>query len=221
MNFYTFYTPSHKGLYRDFFLPYFPLKDFDLHALEFPQEERSGVYGTKGFNRTVVKKIELLVDACGNNMGKTIVYGDCDIQFFENSHLLKENVIKEISSLDMIFQQDGRPSSTHNLCSGFFAFRCNDLVLNFLNHVLARVPKYKEDQFVINSQIKKFPIKHGFFSDKFYTHARDNQWENWDGIRPLNIKTNLKDILVHHANWTLGVDNKIKLLNFIKNAREE
>ena len=27
-----------------------------------------------------------------------------------------------------------------------------------------------------------------------------------------------KTILMHHANWTAGVENKIKLLNFVKEA---
>jgi hypothetical protein len=25
-----------------------------------------------------------------------------------------------------------------------------------------------------------------------------------------------KDIIIHHANWTVGIDNKIKLLDIVK-----
>ena len=67
----------------------------------------------------------------------------------------------------------------------------------------------KEDQKTLNEQI--YLCKSKFLSRKFFTIAH-SIGRVWDGIE-VDIPG---DILVHHANWTVGINNKIKLLNMVR-----
>jgi hypothetical protein len=70
-------------------------------------------------------------------------------------------------------------------------------------------PNYN-DQAALNENLSM--VKYLSLSHKFYTTAQTTHML-WDNNYNINIPT---DILVHHANWTHGVSNKIKLLNFVR-----
>ena len=59
-------------------------------------------------------------------------------------------------------------------------------------------------------------IKFDLLPKEFFTYGVFNNGE-WD--YPENNIIDFKipsDIIFHHANWTIGIDNKLKLLNFVK-----
>lgn len=66
------------------------------------------------------------------------------------------------------------------------------------------------DQIALNENLDQ--VKHGLLSHKFYTIAHSKQ-KLWDKDYNISVPS---DLLVHHANWTHGIENKIALLNFIK-----
>ena len=53
--------------------------------------------------------------------------------------------------------------------------------------------------------------KHKFLSKRFFTfgHIVPRPWNGED----FDIRN---DILVHHANWVAGIDNKIKILDLVR-----
>ena len=213
MKFYTFYTPSHKCLYEEFFLPNFPNSQFSLITKEFNQECPSGSYCSDGWNNTMRRKLSLIINGLKDNLGDMIVHGDCDIQFFPQNGDIKSTLIEELGDNDMAFQSDGT-----RLCAGFFISRCTDKVVSLFEEIDERLDEFLEDQDAMNKLLPSSGISYESLSSKFYTVAMDNQWRVYNGDMSFNIQAGREtDILVHHANYTVGLDNKVALLKAVKN----
>lgn len=199
MKIYTIYSDSHEVLYNDYFLKTLP-NEFDLISTKIPQECQTGDFYNDGWNRTCYRKVELFIKACEDNMGENFIFSDVDIQFFGN---IKDILLEELGDYDIACQND-----TSNIyCSGFFICNANERTLNMFKRMKDNYNK--EDQTSLNQEI--YLSKSKFLSRKFFTigHITNSIWNGQDVEIP-------KDILVHHANWTIGINNKIKLLNIVK-----
>jgi hypothetical protein len=199
MKIYTIYSDSHRLLYNDYFLKTLP-NEFDLICNEIPQECSTGDFYEQGWDLTCYRKVELFIKACEDNMGKKFIFSDVDIQFFGN---IKDILIEELGDYDIACQND-----TGNIyCSGFFICDANERTLNMFK--MMKENYNKEDQTSLNQQIHFCKSK--FLSNRFFTigHITHSVWNGQD----IDIPT---DILVHHANWTVGIDNKINLLNMVR-----
>ena len=205
MNLYSVFTPSHREMYEKYFLPSLP-DEFVVHAKEIPQECPTGSFYQEGWDRTCYRKVEHFIEICKENFGDMFIFSDVDIQFFGK---FKDVMIEELGDCDIACQDDYSTFS-----SGFFICKCNDTTLEMFENM----KKFynKEDQTSLNDQIHI--CKHKFLPrGKFFTfgHIVPRPWQGEDFDVP-------EDILVHHANWVAGIDNKIKILDLVKekvNAR--
>lgn len=200
MKLYTMFTNSHKEMYENYFLPSLP-DEFELVAIEMPQECSSGFFYSAGWSETCFRKIEIFIKACEENENDTFVFSDVDIQFFGN---IKDTLVSELGDFDIACQND----TGNYYCSGFFICRSNDRTLNMFKSM--RDNYHKEDQTSLNENIHLCKSK--FLSRKFFTiaHITNAVWKGEDVYVP-------EFILMHHANWTEGIDNKKKLLDMVKN----
>lgn len=200
MKVYTAFSESHKVFYDNYFLPTLP-KDLTLIKVDLPQTCKSGVYFSKGWAEFCYKKTELFLKACEENKNEYFVFSDVDIQFFNEE--LADTLIKEIEDYDLACQYDGRGL----YCSGFFVCKSNKKTINMFNTINKKY--IHDDQKSLNKYINLCNAK--FLSSRFYTVGQtiNEPWTNQTFLIP-------KDILVHHANWTVGIDNKIKLLEKVK-----
>ena len=220
MKLYTFYTDSHLKLLMSYLLPSIEYNgsQFDVAVYKVPQYCQSGDYMQNGWIQTMIRKVEYHIKSCQENMDKIFIYSDCDVQF-----LGKENIIdvitKEIDEYDIACQDDVYPFHNHNTyCAGFFACKGNQRTLDFFHKILHDIHRNKSwlhDQEALNINLPM--VKHKLLSHKFFTHAQITHklWNNENDT--FNIS---RDILVHHANWTHGVENKMKLLNIVKEQYE-
>jgi len=199
MKFYTFYTPSHELLYREYFLPSVPT-EFEVVAYQHEQECPTAVYHSVGWRQTVFKKIQLLITACKAHMGECFVFSDVDVQFFGPC---KEVLLRELGDLDIACQYD----LYGQYCAGFFICRANAATLALFEKM--RDDYGVSDQPTLNKHISMCSAK--FLSSRFYTaaHSLGSLWTGQDVDVPA-------DILVHHANWTEGVQNKVRLLDLVR-----
>lgn len=200
MKLYTMFTDSHKEMYENYFLPSLP-DEFELVSIEMPQECSSGFFYSHGWSETCFRKIEIFIKACEENTNNIFVFSDVDIQFFGN---IKDVLINELGDFDIACQND----TGNYYCSGFFICRSNDRTLNMFKSM--RDNYHKEDQTSLNENIHLCKSK--FLSRKFFTiaHMTNAVWNGEDVYIP-------EYILMHHANWTEGIDNKKKLLDMVKN----
>jgi hypothetical protein len=201
MKLYTLYTPSHEVFFENYFLKTLP-NEFELIVGKANQECLSGSFYQSGWETTCFRKVQLFLKACEQNMGDVFIYSDVDIQFFGK---IKETLLEELGDYDIACQNDTRDV----YCSGFFICRANERTLSMFQKMVENY--YLEDQHMLNEYIHLCKSK--FLSYKFLTIANVTG-RVWD---PSQIDVDVPEsLLMHHANFTSGVENKIKLLELVK-----
>jgi len=207
MRMYTMFTESHRRLLYDYFLPSLIPGEYLLTVEQFPQIG-DGTFGTPGFVETLRFTFDVLLGAVYANYGDVFVFSDCDVQFFG----LTKNTLKEaVADCDVAIQADRNGS----LCTGFFACKANDTMemvfkkcaeamrTGCLEDGTPLPHKRLGDQAAINA------YKHLF---KWTLLDANQFWsprQSWKPGSELNVPGNM---LMHHANWTVGVDNKAAML---------
>ena len=122
-------------------------------------------------------------------------------------------------------------------CGGFFVLKSSERTKNFFSKVLSRLGTHTEEdvswgtseQSTINNLLSENKDMHwGYLPPRYYTHglythgiknfSEENQsglwWENKD-IEEKSGTYVPDPILVHHANWCHGIENKAHLLNWV------
>jgi hypothetical protein len=199
-------------MYENYFLASIP-SEFEVCTTfhDDPYVEPSAEYYNvslpcPAFTERTRAKVNFMQKICKENFGKIIVFADADLQFFGP---FKKTLIEELGDLDMACQEDNLLSASRKLCGGLMVCRCNENTLGFLGKMQQHFRI--DDQITLNDQKnacnhKTLPI------EKFFTvgHVLGNRWS-----KEVNFSIP-KDILVHHASWALGIEDKIKLLEIVR-----
>jgi hypothetical protein len=212
MKIYTFLSEAQREMYENYFLSSLP-SEFEICTTfhNDPYVEPTGDYYSLGlpcpeFTERMKTKALFMKKVCKENLGNTIVFADADLQFFGP---LKKTLIEELGDLDMACQQDDTWNVSRSLCGGLMVCRCNENTLNLFTKMEQHFRI--DDQITLNDQ--KDTCKHKVLPmEKFFTvgHVLGRRW--WKEVN-FSIP---KHILVHHASWTLGIENKIKLLEIVR-----
>lgn len=206
MKIYTFYTDSHTTLLNDYFLPSLqPEDNFEVVIEKFPQECKNGNFMASGWIETMQKKVSYILRGIEENWGSIFIHADCDICFFKP---FKDLIMQEIQDYDIVGQHDGGGS----MCCGFFACRGNDNTKKLFEHVLRDMHNSNNDQQAFNTLKDKY-VKSKVLDDRFFNVNSVLNGRVWTPALDFDIG---KDIVMLHANWTVGVDNKCKLMNLVK-----
>jgi len=107
-------------------------------------------------------------------------------------------------------------------CTGLFIARGNAAVLRMFDRALAVMGQYPGDQTAVNAVLQSL-IPQGLIRvnsldpRQYWTHGYSTRitWEPRLGERCILTP---KGVKVHHANWTVGVQNKLRLLQSVKEA---
>jgi len=207
MKLYTFYSDTHTVLYEDYFLK--SLKEngteFELLTKKVDQKTLNGSFNDVGFNSTMKDKVSLLIDAINDNWGEWFLFSDCDIQFLKPFY---DDIISyQKDGVDMVAQSD-----LGTLCAGFFMGYADDNLKKIMNKIYQNIENFHNDQLALN--LYSNDINYELLdTNKYFTIANINGGNVWSGQTSYNVP---KNILVHHSNFTIGVDDKIKLMKYIK-----
>lgn len=201
---YTNYSPSHKVLYDNYFIKTLPENEFEVVLEECPQDCLSGNCWEAGWEESCIRKLKIVLNACKSNMGGAFVFSDVDVQFFGP---VLNVLLEELGDLEIACQNDTGPT----YCAGFFIAKANDNTLKLFEDMLYKFEK--DDQHCLNKYIHINKIKAKMLSSRFLTIG-NLIYRVWnESIGDVYIPRNT---LVHHANFTVGVENKIKLLNMVR-----
>lgn len=212
MKLYSFYTPSHKVFFKNYLEPS-ASKEFDVVGFEDSNQYcKSSTYKETGWRATQISKVKYWIKCVKENYGLHIICSDCDIQLLGN---VKEKLLYYLGDKDIGFQQNWLGGK---ICSGFFICKCCPKVLDFLTMTLNHLEKSLESdgegggeqysmQYIIENKFLDISVVKLKFSEfwcpgAFYENPKDLDVPN--------------DILVHHANWTHGKENKILQLDYVK-----
>ncbi len=218
MRVYTFYTDSHAVLKDKWFLPTFIETNSDLELIikHYDQECLTGTWGQNGWNTTMFRKVELILQAIEENWGKIFIYADIDIQFFRP---MKWTIEKEIEGYDMVIQRDGPGEG--ELCAGFFACQANEAVkeLWLKVHEIMKADAKRDDQQPLNHLLKGRATKVRWkrLPNDFLSGGTLHT-ELWV---PGKIIPAPVTVILHHANWTFGIDNKLAQLKQVRETVQE
>ena len=208
MNIYTCYTDSHNELFQ---MMEESLKktnpDLNLISKKLEQECKSGDFMKEGWNKTMEKKMDLILESI--NQDPVFIHSDADVYFFRD---VKEKLEQELGDFDIVFQDD----SISGLCCGFFIARSSPRLYDLWTDVKRNIYNFGNDQNALNMLIRRHPIKYKMLPRTFFTfgHVGAGAWNNHEFEFD-------RELYVAHANWTVGVQNKINLLNYMRRKMGE
>jgi hypothetical protein len=208
----TFLSEAQRGMYENYFLSSLP-PEFEIctvyHSGDHvnpPGEYYSWGTPCPAFSERTKAKTVFMKKTCEENFGEVVVFADADLQFFGP---LKETLIQELGDLDMVCQEDDNWSASRKLCGGLMVCRCNERTLDLFGKMEENFRC--DDQVTLNDQKDRCNHK-TFPKEKIFTvgHVLGRRW---DKEVHFSIPS---QILVHHASWVIGIENKIKLLEIVK-----
>jgi hypothetical protein len=236
-------SPSHRPLLEGWLAPSLD-ESFQLEVVELAQLTPTGGFGEAGFHPTVRAKAALLRDLAAAP-GPPCLIADADIQMFG---LRADRLRALLGSRDLAFQRDeavGRANSGFVVIRPGAALAA--LVARVLEHIdrhreydqtalnralgLRRTARWRGRW---NRWISAHPIagrtpqihvlrrsgetregvRWRYLPASFYTPglSRRGEWQPGDPIHPP------RDIEMHHANWTIGIANKVAQLEAVRRA---
>ena len=208
----TFYSKTHKVLYDNFFIPSYEKyisNEYKLITKKIDQVCTSGEFASIGFDYVMLQKIKFIIDNIDINDEDPLIFSDCDVQFFSNLNF-------NLSDYDILFQHDFYPNAR---CAGLFVCKQNKKILSFFQliekNLTNNLNKGTDDQGIINRLLDSgySEIKSGLLpNEEWWTVGMITNGSVWNG-QFVQIPKNIK---VHHANFTIGVNNKIKLMELVK-----
>jgi hypothetical protein len=227
---YTLFTESHKKFLTDYFIPTFPFRnEIELTILNRPQHCKSAMFETEGWKDTMRDKATCFLEKISEcNENEIFMFIDPDIQFFKDFY---DDIIKYINGYEIVFQND----VIGGVNTGFFAVRNNKQTRAFFKTIIGNLDSehFTQEQELANYLLQnqnKFPsiaVKWRFLPAEYWTYGwiaatMDPQTNtlrgSWKpGASDFEIP---KNIAIHHANWTGGVENKIKLLDIVRNKHK-
>jgi len=208
---FTLVTPSHERLLSDWFLRTLPSDCHPIvHRVDAPPVE----YGTGQWHRVVAYKFDVLEQAFASEpVDSVFVMSDVDVRFYSP---FAADIPRRLEGRDVLFQNN-RPGASHrynHLCTGFMIIRCCERARSFFTR--ARTILLEADHPLTGDQgsciaaLEEDPerIRYALLPDTYWTPDRASR--HWQPGQPLAPPAG---IVLHHANKTIGVANKIAQLN--------
>lgn len=213
---YTFYTGTHKHFYDEYFLPSVTEIGWDVDNIKMtvtPQRDPEGSWGnaskppSSGFNQTMKDKWEWTIKTMEKDDSDYIIWSDPDVQYF--SPFIKD-LMCCLGDNDFAGQLDYEPNV---ICLGFFIFKNNKENLKLFKHMLKNIDDYMHDQDAFDSLKDKYITSVSLCPERYYTIGYSTGRKPWDGqdVSPA------KKAYLHHGNWAVGVENKTKCMNLVRN----
>lgn len=212
MKIYTHYSDSHQDMFHEYFLKslrdIYSREELPLTAIYHSQTTECGAFMSNGWLDTMDVKINTIIQAIEENYGNSFIFSDSDVQFFKP---FMGELSKELEKYDLVTQED-----RGTLCAGFFGCNANEKTRTLFSLIKENFKSMINDQVCLNHF--KNTVKYSLLNrEQFYTTG--NTFLSLDGSGIWDNTTKIippKTILMHHANYVVGVENKMKMLEMIK-----
>jgi hypothetical protein len=216
---YTCYSSSHEEMLQKWFVGTMQ-DDFDVVARRIDQDCPAAEYMSPGWTDTVVRKIPLILEAIdAHDENGFFLFSDVDVQWFGPVQGRLRRLLAEYPDVDIFFQTDAwrNPSSLGNICTGFFVCKANVRTRAFwtlVGECMRRIGfgDQRTSQHIILRNVI-LGLKVGYLPPEFWgpgsLQTSPTRWEPGMTLAPP------MDILMHHANWTVGTANKVKQLEYV------
>jgi hypothetical protein len=192
-----------------YFMPSFyeTNKNLNLKIKKFEQKCSSGEYMSNGWYDIMINKVDYILESIEETWGGIFIHADCDIVFFDE---IEKDIIKQLGENDLAAQNDG-----NTICCGFFACKSNEKTKKLFENVKLIMNEKFNDQQATNKLAKNY-ISYDYLDQKYYSIYRNTKRKVWEKGMNIDEKEIPKNMIVYHANWTVGIDNKIELIKRVK-----
>lgn len=206
MKLFSCFTQSHAPLKEEWFEPTLLQNDYDELVMPFKE--------TADWLEGIRFKIDVILSA----MGSPFVWCDVDSQWFGPTH---DALLQHLNGYDIVFSRDdqaGRFNSGLFVCSG------SDRMRTLWEAVKAHCAKYSQnDQEALMHKLRGHKKLEGMrwaiLPDSYYCSGIETS-RPWRPGVPLSIPQE-QAILVHHAAWARGIEDKIAQLQYVRNLQEQ
>jgi hypothetical protein len=169
-----------------------------------------------------------LLDAIEENTDRVFIYSDVDVQFFAPTEPIIDGVMDGYDvacQLDapLTMGRDVHPDFSGHLCAGFLVCRANERT-----HALWRdIVRYVEDrpgrhdQHALNELLNgltgkeignAYGVRWRYLPESFFGPG-PQLGRTWEPGQPVKVP---QGTVMHHANWTIGVANKLAQLRAVR-----
>lgn len=206
------YSDSHIVFLERHFLPSIPTYT-SVELVHMEQVCPSGVYTDPLWGSMAARMLAIKASALVSHL-ETLFISDVDVRFYGD---LASDLARMFldTDADMLMQDDG----VGGLCSGSFAAIPGAKVADVLSDAIKLLPKHNgHDQPALNEALANHPeVKVAKLPPRYWSHgaATGKQWEPGMKVDPP------ADIVVHQANWCIGIERKLALLDQVKRIVEE
>lgn len=209
MKIYACYTPSHNGMFEKHFAPSLRTSRLNFSVRLLPQQSATGAFQSDGFQATCLAKVGYILEVLAANLdGEPFIFSDVDVRFYGDP---TADLMQLFGDSDILFQDDGPAGA----CTGFMVMRPTPRVLEYWRKVAEWMRETNQmDQDAANRLLETpFAPAWGLLPERYWTVGRNGVcWKPGDPVAPP------ADLMVHHANWTVGIENKLALLEAVKNT---
>ena len=216
MKIYTHYSDSHKDLYEKYFRPslrkLYSKDEVTIRAAVHSQTTAEGKFMEQGWLESMDYKLQVILQAIEENWDDFFIFADTDIVFYD---YFIEDLLLEIKGFDIACQED-----CNSLCAGFFIAKGNQKIKNLFTKIRENFKNMVNDQVALNNFKNMVNFK---MLDKEEYYTIGNFFDNEDGTHKWDGNTIIyppADMRLHHANYVVGVDEKVKLIEMIKKGYE-
>ncbi len=165
-------------------------------------------FNTAAFNRTTRFKAEIIGKyLAGMKDGEFLFYTDSDVWFFNKP----DEIMCEV---DRIFDMNSQDDLNGVYCAGFMAIKKSQRTLQLWQDIAIPQPVQANDQHILNVIIGQYGIKSAFFPPRVVTsYGLISGGKQWNGE-----EFEIQRCMAFHANFTVGIENKLKLMEKAKHA---
>jgi hypothetical protein len=213
----TLYSPSHAPLYERWRASLEVTGTrAEIRVREVPQECATAEYLSPGWMETMHRKLHGIRDDLAELVERgepaMLIHSDCDVQWFRDPvEWLADNPQWFANKVDARWQHDGRMYR----CAGLGILRATDDALDevrdWIDRTVKGVPSiYRHDQDALQEASVSFsrilPVE--------WWSAGAQTWSVWTPGAPTPQPP--KGIVAHHANWCVGVADKLALMDAVR-----
>jgi DNA-directed RNA polymerase subunit F len=196
-------------MFEKHFAPSLRTSRLNFSVRLLPQQSATGAFQSDGFQATCLAKVGYILEVLAANLdGEPFIFSDVDVRFYGDP---TADLMQLFGDSDILFQDDGPAGA----CTGFMVMRPTPRVLEYWRKVAEWMRETNQmDQDAANRLLETpFAPAWGLLPERYWTVGRNGVcWKPGDPVAPP------ADLMVHHANWTVGIENKLALLEAVKNT---
>jgi len=213
---YVVYSKSHTTLFRNWFKPTLQDENYKIIEIRMEQFCPSGSFMRKGWLKAMQWKVREIADISRKSEGEVFIVSDVDIQFFDKTWDVINQMMREN---DFLAQRD---SYKGQVCAGFVVCRGGEQTAALWDAVARHMVKTGvHDQRALNHVLMRTELGKSLrwsFLPNTFMGAGTNRKEGMHLWLPGQDIAITPGILMHHANCTTGIENKVRQLQYVRAA---